>query len=56
MAYVVVFPKGARASLHPDAADVTFVSWLVTALIGLAVASIWLGIGMDPEILIYASP
>ncbi len=44
------------AKHRPDAFDLTFIIWAAIVSIGLIVLSIALGIGIDPDVSMLASP
>ncbi len=49
-------PTRNRGKHHPDASDVTFIVWAALVSIGLIVVSVALGVGIDPDASMFASP
>jgi hypothetical protein len=49
-------PTRNRAKHHPDGSDVRFIVWVALVSIGLIIVSIALGVGVDPDVSMFAAP
>jgi hypothetical protein len=49
-------PTRNRGKYHLDASDVTFIAWTGLVSIGLIIVSVALGVGIDPDASMFASP
>ena len=49
-------PKRDRTKRRPDASHLTFIVWTVIVSIALILVSVALGVGIDPDVSMFASP
>jgi hypothetical protein len=49
-------PTRKRGKYHPDSSDVRFIVWAALVSIGLIVVSIAFGVGVDPDVSMFAAP